>query len=57
MICLLTRDQYFVLTDGWRHLISEMIFILSGTDEEHSIQDYKGWFNAHQEHKNSYGST
>ena len=24
MICVVTGDQYFVLTDDWRHLISEM---------------------------------
>lgn len=57
MICLVTGGQYFVLTDGRRHLISEMREITSGTDEEHSIQDSKDWSNAHQQCINSYGST
>lgn len=56
MICLVTGGQYFVLTDGWRHLISEMRAIWSGTDEVHGIRDFKSRFNDHQQCINSYGS-
>lgn len=54
MICLVMGGRYFVLTDGRRHLISEMRGISSGTDEEHSIQDFKSCFNAHQQRINSW---
>lgn len=57
MICLVTGGQYFVLTDGWRHLISEMKEFSSGTDEEHNTRDLKSCFIAHQQCIKSYGST
>ena len=57
MICLVAGGQHFVLTDGRRHLISEMREISSGTDEEHRAKrDLKSCLNAHQQCISSYGS-